>query len=882
MPAAHVDPVFAEVVRTIYGDEADPREVLEKFSPGGPELHVDGAGQSAPLTPDQQAKKIKRQRVVAATGLASSGVAMVAGADAMRQSVGEARRRHAEAKAAEAGESLVHEAPKAGKVAQGLKRMGVKPVIAAGLISGGVLGLHGVEAVGDTLGAHAQLKQLKQTNKNNPTPQAPQSDLVKAFRLRPVNPMGSRAPSLRARRPRISPTPAPQMFGKKLFQRTRQTVKDVQDTAGSAKKTADQAASAASKINRLIPSRKAALIAGGALAAGTALTTGLGAYAGGRATRKQRPIIIQASPSKARSLQRQVNGQSPVGKSITWTGEISKVDVDKRQVFGWASVSSVGGQPLVDLQGDYVPIDEVEKAAYKYVLESRKGGDMHQRIRKSDDAPLHTADLIESFVVTPEKLEKMGLASNALPLGWWVGMHINDDKQWAMVKSGERTGFSIHGLGQRTPAGISKMTDEEKHHLKQGGVAAAGIGTVMGIRSAPAFAARGAAKVFTNAERAQKMAADMRHAAPAPQMHNLNIFNARQYLAAQGGVVRGLKQTNPDAAKVSPMAERYERTFRESRKIKAAQTQLPGRVKTFLAPTAARRQADSSMMHNLMRDSAHGESPTLYRTMHMTGPGHKVGDKIDFGRASSWSGQKTVADATAGNLDAAKAQFGEAMAHKITGTPPGSSPRMYQREAGHSGLRLGATGKLPQDEWLAGGMHEVTGVPGPGRDYYTVRPVQKAFTDDVKARAQKAKVKLVRTGRRVQRNLKTRVDQAKNPPPVKTRQVYSTAVKEMGYQPQTRRLTYKFYGNSDKDRSYTYRAKPSQGVAAVTAPSKGHYYATKIKGKAKRVEPDQVGPMGRVRLFLDPQVNKALGSPPVSLGVPAVRRAVFRPVGGAV
>jgi hypothetical protein len=142
-----------------------------------------------------------------------------------------------------------------------------------------------------------------------------------------------------------------------------------------------------------------------------------------------------------------------VAKSFTWTGEISKVDEDKRQVFGWASISEINGEPVLDLQGDIVPIEETEKAAYRYVIESRKGGDMHARVKKGLTTewtePKHTADLVESFVVTPEKLEKMGLPSDALPLGWWVGFKVNDDEQWNLVKSGKRTGFSIHGSGTR-------------------------------------------------------------------------------------------------------------------------------------------------------------------------------------------------------------------------------------------------------------------------------------------------------------------------------------------------------------------------------------------------------------------------------------------------
>lgn len=130
----------------------------------------------------------------------------------------------------------------------------------------------------------------------------------------------------------------------------------------------------------------------------------------------------------------------------TWEGEISKVDEDKRQVFGWCSLTKVDGEDVVDRQGDYIPLTEVEKSAYNYVIHSRKGGDMHKR---DGEVPLHTSDLIESFVVTPEKLEKLGLDENAIPHGWWVGFKVNDDKQWEDVKKGDRAHFSIHGKGKR-------------------------------------------------------------------------------------------------------------------------------------------------------------------------------------------------------------------------------------------------------------------------------------------------------------------------------------------------------------------------------------------------------------------------------------------------
>ena len=168
---------------------------------------------------------------------------------------------------------------------------------------------------------------------------------------------------------------------------------------------------------------------------------GLGGYGLKRAQQKE----INPKIPKMR-MEEALDKPLVVKSDMQWDGQISKVDEDKRQVFGWCSLTKVDGEDVVDRQGDYIPLEEVEKSAYNYVISSRKGGDMHKR---DGDQALHTADMIESFVVTPEKLEKLGLPEDAMPQGWWVGFKVNDDEQWEGIKKGDRGFFSIHGKGKR-------------------------------------------------------------------------------------------------------------------------------------------------------------------------------------------------------------------------------------------------------------------------------------------------------------------------------------------------------------------------------------------------------------------------------------------------
>ena len=121
---------------------------------------------------------------------------------------------------------------------------------------------------------------------------------------------------------------------------------------------------------------------------------------------------------------------------------IMKSDDEKMLAFGWANVSMrVDGELIEDWQADIIEPEELENAAYEYVLLYREGGEMHERGG--------VAVLIESVGCTEEKMQAMGIPAGTLPVGWWIGFKITDKDVWEKVKNGTYQMFSIEGEAER-------------------------------------------------------------------------------------------------------------------------------------------------------------------------------------------------------------------------------------------------------------------------------------------------------------------------------------------------------------------------------------------------------------------------------------------------
>jgi hypothetical protein len=414
-----VDPVFREVVDLLFGDAVDPREAYDVSKMDASEVHVNGGLKVArcktckcskdkcKCVDKRERTKAEREKLQAKVGLASNVVGLAAGATALGAAARDerllgggkvARKMHA------AADKLPKISPRTGR--------------AGAAVALGALGLQTANTGGDLVANRVLARESKKDVKKA------LDDIVEARRQGQI----STATAIELAENLIEKSePKHRMSRAKLTARA--------EMAEDALKTAPKAA-------------KAALVTTAAVGAGTGYA--VGRRAGKKAAqRKLAPIRLPETGPAPKGKHRVGGVEKAEQVDYVYTGEISKMDEDKRLVFGWCNLSTVDGKPVVDLQGDYAPIDEIEKSAYAYVVKSRVGGNQHER---QGERALHVSDMVESFVATPEKLEQLGVPADiakGMPTGWWVGYHVNDDATWNQVKTGERAGFSIHGKGSR-------------------------------------------------------------------------------------------------------------------------------------------------------------------------------------------------------------------------------------------------------------------------------------------------------------------------------------------------------------------------------------------------------------------------------------------------
>lgn len=110
--------------------------------------------------------------------------------------------------------------------------------------------------------------------------------------------------------------------------------------------------------------------------------------------------------------------------------------VDGKIAYGWAIVSTIDGKPYFDLHGDHIPDDAMTDAAEDFMKNFRVGKDQHD-----GDQCGH---IVFAFPVTKANKPAVDIDSNKT--GLLIGYQFNDAAMLEMIKSGQRTGFSIGGF----------------------------------------------------------------------------------------------------------------------------------------------------------------------------------------------------------------------------------------------------------------------------------------------------------------------------------------------------------------------------------------------------------------------------------------------------
>lgn len=129
-------------------------------------------------------------------------------------------------------------------------------------------------------------------------------------------------------------------------------------------------------------------------------------------------------------------------QNVNFSHEITKVNEELGVIYGWASVTTVEGELVVDSHGDTIDTIEIVKAAHEFVSEARAAKIMH----KGEDV----GEIVESLVFSEDIQKALGIDLGFE--GWFIGMRVPDVDIRKQVMNGELPMFSIGGMAESEEA----------------------------------------------------------------------------------------------------------------------------------------------------------------------------------------------------------------------------------------------------------------------------------------------------------------------------------------------------------------------------------------------------------------------------------------------
>ena len=179
---------------------------------------------------------------------------------------------------------------------------------------------------------------------------------------------------------------------------------------------------------------------------------------GGEGMEKAGRVLSAANEAKVRaamdalasllaSAAPEEDGGEMMGKAadvrITFDLEKMAKNDEKMQVFGWGYLcKDDSGAEVVDVSGDVVDPDSLQKAAYAG-FNKLFAGMMHKGKAAARVVTLAWSD--------PEVRKAMGATDPGKKEGLWIGFQVEDEQLWKDIKAGKFPAFSIGGKGVRSP-----------------------------------------------------------------------------------------------------------------------------------------------------------------------------------------------------------------------------------------------------------------------------------------------------------------------------------------------------------------------------------------------------------------------------------------------
>lgn len=146
---------------------------------------------------------------------------------------------------------------------------------------------------------------------------------------------------------------------------------------------------------------------------------------------------------------------------IIMTIVFKAVDVKKQRAYGYALVPD---EP--DSYGDVITAAEVEKACHSFMKNLAHGTAIGNGGGKDHAVFGGVGYPIESVMDPDGSIAKAHGAKEGIAGGWWLGFQITDAEVWKSIEEGESTGFSIGGVGKRSPIAAPQAMDKAKQVVK--------------------------------------------------------------------------------------------------------------------------------------------------------------------------------------------------------------------------------------------------------------------------------------------------------------------------------------------------------------------------------------------------------------------------------